>query len=196
LILTALVLFCCNTISADPPRTPETPTAIEVKSSAPAEPTKEADNAKPDAPTPKAGVSSKAVGEYETGAEGGSVAGEPISLAPVKPPSTESYETSRQRKIWYELLVASHAAAAFDAWTTRQAVSGGYGVESDPFQRPFAHSGAIYASTQVSPLVMDYLGHRMMRSGHEWMRRAWWVPQAAGASVSLGSGIHNYRVVN
>jgi hypothetical protein len=93
-------------------------------------------------------------------------------------------------------MVVGHGAAAFDAWTTRQAVSGGYGVEGDPFQRPFAHSGAIYATTQVTPLIMDYLGHRMMRSRHEWMRRAWWVPQAASASVSLGAGIHNYRVVN
>jgi hypothetical protein len=196
LILPALVLFCCNPISANPSRTPQTPTAIEVKSSAAAEPTKEADNAKPDAPTPKTAASSKDEGESATGVEGGTAAGEPIVMTPMKPASTESYETSRQRKIWYELMVVGHGAAAFDAWTTRQAVSGGYGVEGDPFQRPFAHSGAIYATTQVTPLIMDYLGHRMMRSRHEWMRRAWWVPQAASASVSLGAGIHNYRVVN
>jgi hypothetical protein len=190
LILSALALLCCNTISADPPRTPKAPVAIELKSSAPAEPSKEADNAKPDAPAPKA------EGEFATGVESGSAAGEPIFMTPVKPASPESYETLRQRKTWYGLMVVSHGAAAFDAWTTRQAVGGGYGVESDPFQKPFAHSGAIYATTQVTPLVMDYLGHHMMRSRHEWMRRAWWVPQAAGASVSLGAAIHNYRIVN
>jgi hypothetical protein len=42
---------------------------------------------------------------------------------------------------------------------------------------------------------MDLLGRRMMRSNHEWMRKSWWVPQAAGATVSLGAGIHNYRLV-
>jgi hypothetical protein len=196
LFLTALVLFCCNQISVDPPRTPQTPAAIEVKSSAPAEPTNEADNTKPDTPTPKTALSSKADGEYPVGVEGGTAPGEAIVMTPVKPASAESYETSRQRKIWYGLMVVGHGAAAFDAWTTRQAVSGGYGVEGDPLQRPFAHSGAIYATTQVTPLVMDYLGHHMMRSRHEWMRRAWWVPQAASASVSLGAGIHNYRIVN
>jgi len=112
----------------------------------------------------------------------------------VKPATTESYETPRQRKIWYGLIAASTGAAALDAWTTRRAINGGYGVENDPIQRPFAHSGAIYATTQITPLIMDYVGHRMMRSSHPWVRRAWWVPQAASASVSLGAGIHNYRM--
>lgn len=96
--------------------------------------------------------------------------------------------------IWYSLMVADHGTAAFDAWTTRRAVNGGYGVEGDPLQRPFAHSGAIYATTQVTPVIMDYLGHRMMRSNHPWIRKAWWVPQAASASVSLGAGLHNYSI--
>jgi hypothetical protein len=120
---------------------------------------------------------------------------EPILKTPVKPPTTESYETPRKERIWYGLMAAGHGAAAFDAWTTRRAISGGYGVEGDPLQRPFAHSGAIYATTQVTPLIADYLGHRMMRSRHPWMRRMWWVPQAASASISLGAGIHNYYVV-
>jgi hypothetical protein len=34
-----------------------------------------------------------------------------------------------------------------------------------------------------------------MRNNHPWVRKAWWVPQAASASVSLGAGIHNYRIV-
>ena len=120
---------------------------------------------------------------------------QPVLSSPVKPAATEPYETPRQRGFWYGLMAVSHGAAAFDAWTTRRAVSGGYGVEGDPLQRPFAHSGAIYATTQVTPLIMDYLGRRMMRSSHPWMRKAWWVPQAASASVSLGAGIHNYNVV-
>ena len=104
------------------------------------------------------------------------------------------YETARKKKIWYGLAATSHGAAVFDAWSTRRALSGGYGTEADPLLRPFAHSGAIYAATQVSPLVMDYLGYRMMRSNHSWMRKMWWVPQVAGTSVSLSAGFHNYRL--
>jgi len=74
-------------------------------------------------------------------------------------------------------------------------VSGNYGVEGDPLLRPFAHSNAIYAATQVSPAVMDYLGHRMMTSNHQWMRKLWWVPQTAGMGFSLGAGVHNYGLV-
>lgn len=70
----------------------------------------------------------------------------------------------------------------------------GYGVEANPLERPFASSGAIYATTQVSPLIMDFLGRKLIRSSHPWMRRIWWVPQAAGASFSLGAGIRNYRM--
>ncbi len=68
-------------------------------------------------------------------------------------------------------------------------------MEGDPLQRPFANSGAIYATTQVAPVIMDYLGYRMLRSRHNWIRKAWWVPQAASASVSLGAGIHNFALV-
>jgi hypothetical protein len=197
LIVTALVLFCCNTLSANTLPTPATSSAIELKSSAPAEPAEEAKPAKPDAPTAMTTVSSKSEPEFGSGVKISTPASEPIlSTSMVKPATTESYETSRQRKIWLGLMAVSHGAATFDAWTTRRAISGGYGVEADPLQRPFAHSGAIYASTQVTPLIMDYLGHRMMRSSHPWMRRAWWAPQAASASVSLGAGIHNYGVVH
>ena len=53
-------------------------------------------------------------------------------------------------------------AAAFDAWSTRRAISEGYGTEANPLLRPFSHSNAMYAATQVSPLVMDFIGKRMM----------------------------------
>jgi len=91
--------------------------------------------------------------------------------------------------------VAGHGAAAFDAYSTRLALSGGYGTESNPFLRPFANSNALYAVTQVSPAVMDFLGKRMMVSEHRWVRRLWWVPQAAGSGFSIGAGVHNLGVV-
>ena len=115
---------------------------------------------------------------------------------PVKPVFTRPRETPRQRKIWYGLTLAGHSGAAFDAWSTHRAVVGGYGQEANPFLRPYANSNAIYAATQVSPLVMDFLGKRMMVSQHGWVRKIWWLPQTAGASISFVSGTHNVGVVH
>ena len=115
---------------------------------------------------------------------------------PVKPAYTRPRETHRQRVIWYSLAVAGHSGAAFDAWSTKRAVTGGYGQESNPFLRPFANSNAIYAATQVSPAVMDYLGKKMMVSQNRWIRKMWWVPQVAGASFSFAAGAHNVGVVH
>jgi hypothetical protein len=196
LILTAILLSCCTTLSAHVPSIPDAPPAIALKLPASAEPAKEAEHAKPDAPAPKAVLSSVGELELEGGSESITPGSQPILNPALKPVLPESYETPRKRKIWYGLMVAGHGAAGFDAWTTRRALSGGYGVESDPLQRPFAHSGALYATTQVSPLIMDYLGHRMMRSRYPLLRRMWWLPQAAGAGFSLGAGIHNYGVVH
>jgi hypothetical protein len=61
--------------------------------------------------------------------------------------------------------------------------------------RPFAHSNALYAVTQVSPAVMDLIGKRMMVSQNRLVRRLWWLPQAAGSGFSIGAGVHNMGVV-
>ena len=115
---------------------------------------------------------------------------------PVRPVFTRPRETPRQRRMWYGLALAGHSGAAFDAWSTYRAVSGGYGREANPFMRPFANSNSIYAATQVSPAFMDFLGKRMMASQHGWVRKVWWLPQAAGASMSFASGAHNVGVVH
>lgn len=112
---------------------------------------------------------------------------------PVRP---RPVETPRQRKMWYALMAVSHAGAAFDAWSTRRAISGGYGQEANPFLKPFANSNAIYAATQVSPAVMDYLGKRMMTSSNPGIRKLWWVPQVLGSGMSFAAGAHNVGVVH
>ena len=119
-----------------------------------------------------------------------------VPFQPVKAVYTRLRETPRQRKIWYGLLVAGHSGAAFDAWSTHRAVAGGYGRESNPLLRPFAHSNAIYGATQVSPAFMDFLGKRMMVSQHRWVQRIWWLPQVAGAGFSFAAGVHNVGVVH
>ena len=114
-----------------------------------------------------------------------------MPLRPVMRP----VETPRQRKMWFGLMAVSHAGAVFDAWSTRRAISGGYGQEANPFLKPFANSNAIYAATQVSPAVMDYIGKRMMTSQNAGIRRLWWVPQLLGGSMSFAAGVHNIGVV-
>ena len=195
MLLSTVVLLCCDTFFADTPRIAAESSAIVTRSSEDARPLAAVQPSLPDAPTAKVALAAK---------EGDSTPGDPGRVepgsssfvsAPIKPAVSGSYETARKRMIWYGLLATGHGAAAFDAWSTRRAVSGGYGTESNPMLRPFANSNAIYAATQISPAVMDFLGHRMMTSSHPWMRRFWWVPQAAGAGFSLGAGLHNYSLV-
>jgi hypothetical protein len=119
----------------------------------------------------------------------------PFSNAPIKPAVERPAPTPRQRALWYTFMAAGHGAAVFDAWSTRRALSNNAGTETDPFLRPFAHSNGLYAATQVSPAVMDYIGRRMMTSRHPMLRRLWWVPQAGGATFSLSAGIHNYGLL-
>lgn len=118
-----------------------------------------------------------------------------LPIQPAKAAYTRPRETRGQRVAWYTLAVTAHGAAAFDAYSTRLAISGGYGTEGNPLLRPFSHSSAMYAATQVSPLVMDLLGKRMMVSENRWVRRMWWLPQVAGSGFSIGAGVHNLSLV-
>ncbi len=118
-----------------------------------------------------------------------------LAVQPVKAAYTRPRETRGQRVAWYTLMAAGHGAAAFDAYSTRLAVSGNYGTETNPLLRPFSHSSALYAATQVSPAVMDYIGKRMMVSENRWVRKMWWLPQVAGSGFSVAAGVHNLGVV-
>jgi hypothetical protein len=119
-----------------------------------------------------------------------------LTPAPVKSAGAGQYEAStNQRRLWYALAVTGHGAAAFDAYSTRRAISQGYGTEGNPLLRPFSHSGALYVATQVSPAVMDFVGKRMMVNRHPLVRRMWWVPQVVGSGASLAAGVHNMGLV-
>ncbi|HLK03847.1 MAG TPA: hypothetical protein VKT53_05355 [Candidatus Acidoferrum sp.] len=158
----------------------------------------DAAGALPAAPSPKIAPDSAsgAAGESSSLNAAPILAAEPIK--PANPPKfavRRSEETPRQRMEWVGLALAGHGAAAFDAYSTRQAISGGFGTEQNPLLRPFAHSGALYVATQVSPTVMDFLGHKMMRSRSPLLRKMWWLPQAAGAGISFSAGMHNMSLV-
>jgi hypothetical protein len=124
----------------------------------------------------------------------------PAPLALVQVPEKSSKERrfilpedSVSRRRWIALAVAEHAAAAFDAYTTRDAISRG-AVEQDPLMRPFANSSAIYAAIQAGPVVLDIAARRMQRSQNSFLRRTWWLPQSVSAGMSVLAGVHNLRV--
>lgn len=122
-----------------------------------------------------------------------------IYIAPgtdaIKPLAFKPYTSpvERSAREWLALSIAQHAAATFDAWTTRRSVASG-NVEADPMLKPFVHSDAIYGAIQGTPLVFDFLSRRMQRSDNRIVRRFWWVPQTAMASVSIYCGAHNLAI--
>lgn len=152
----------------------------------------------PTAPTPKVKTDADGDGSTVTASLAGSEAVQPpIAAQPIQPMKQafgRPRETRQQRVAWYTLAVTGSGAAAFDAYSTRRALTGNYGTEGNPMLRPFAHSSALYAATQVSPVLMDYIGKRMMVSQNRWMRRMWWLPQAAGSGFSIAAGVHNLSV--
>jgi hypothetical protein len=97
------------------------------------------------------------------------------------------------RRQWLALALLQHGAAAFDAYSTRQAVGHG-AVEDNPMLRPFAGSGAIYAATQVAPLLFDLMARQMQHSEYPMLRRFWWMPQTVSAGLSIFSGVHNLHL--
>ena len=97
---------------------------------------------------------------------------------------------------WRTLVIAQHSAAVFDAWSTRKALTSGNGYERDPLMKPFANSATVYPATQAAPLLFDFLAYRMMRSQNRYLRRSWWLPQAASLIGSVWCGSRNLRVAN
>ncbi len=123
------------------------------------------------------------------------VEADPESAEGADPPAfLPQRKADKQKYVWYGLAVAGHVAAAFDAWSTRRVLGSGRGHEANPLLRPFAGSGVLYAAVQVGPTLGDYLGMRMRTSQKLWVRRLWWLPQAASAASSITVGVHNLRV--
>jgi hypothetical protein len=153
------------------------------------------------APQPEASNASAEPPSFQPGAFQPAAAFQPgptpaaFALQPVKVVRQHSYDSPAQKRSWYALMFAAHAGAAFDAWSTRRALSGNWGTEADPLMRPFAHNGSIYVATQVTPLLMDLIGRRAMVSEHPWVRKFWWVPQSLSATMSFQAATHNVAVV-
>jgi hypothetical protein len=98
------------------------------------------------------------------------------------------------RSEWIALGIAQHSAAAFDAWSTRRALSTGNAQELNPLLRPFSGNSSIYVAIQVGPLLFDYVARRMMTSQYGWARHTWWILQAASTATSIASGAHNLTI--
>jgi hypothetical protein len=143
----------------------------------------------PDAP------SAIGAGEAEPAAAPWAPAPIALSATPITPrkriESDKDY--ARNKKIWLSLMTIEHGAAAFDAWSTRDAVGRG-AHEANPLMKPFANSAAMYPAAQLVPVGMDFLAHRLMKSDNHVLRKLWWVPQTASTVASLTAGIHNMGV--
>jgi hypothetical protein len=100
-------------------------------------------------------------------------------------------ESRHNQRIWRGLVIASSGAATFDAWSTRHAITTQGAQELNPMLKPFAGNASLYAAIQVGPILMDYVGAKMMYSRHPWVRRMWWAPQTASFVSSLFCGAHN-----
>jgi hypothetical protein len=116
-----------------------------------------------------------------------------ISAAKPNTVSVEELRAEYRHKLmmWRGLVVASSGAGTFDAWSTRRAITKYGAQELDPMLKPFAGNASLYAAVQVGPVLMDYIGRKMMYSRHPWMRRTWWVPQSASFVTSIFCGAHN-----
>jgi hypothetical protein len=132
---------------------------------------------------------------------GGTQEGQTLSTIRIpEPKSSKENEIERavkspSRRQWIALAIIEHGAAGFDAYSTRQAVGHG-AVEQDPLMRPFAGSPAIYAATQVGPVLFDLLARHMQHSEYPLVRRVWWMPQTLSAGISIFSGVHNLHVAS
>ena len=109
--------------------------------------------------------------------------------------TVKGVEGMPSRREWIALAAAEHGAAAFDAYSTRQAIGRG-AVEADPMMRPFAGSPSIYAAIQIAPLALDYAARRLQRSQNPLLRKMWWLPQTGGTAMYLFSGVHNLGVAS
>jgi hypothetical protein len=128
-------------------------------------------------------------------AQPGAIASLTASTSVADPAPFLVAETSpRTPRLWYALTAATHGAALFDAWTTRRVIRSGAGHEANPLFKPFANSGLLYPAVQVAPVALDYLGRRLMSNRRPWVRKMWWVPQAASTTISLWGGAHNLGV--
>jgi hypothetical protein len=112
-----------------------------------------------------------------------------------KPVRFVSVESLPSRKKWLALSLVEHGAAAFDAYATRDAVTHG-AHEDNPFLAPVANSNAIYAVSQIAPLLLDIATHKMQRSDNNFVRHTWWVPQSVGTVVYIFSGVHDLHVAH
>ena len=113
-----------------------------------------------------------------------------VAIVPVQRPTRDRAPAAR-RGAWLGLTIALHSSAAFDAWTTRRRIgSGGY-HETNPLLRPFAGNSSLYAVTQVTPAMLDFVGNRMRHSDRTWVRRLWWAPQAFQTTTHLVCGARN-----
>ncbi len=98
---------------------------------------------------------------------------------------------ARDKRFWLILTATQHAAATFDAVTTRRKTGTGRYREDNPLLRPFAGNASLYAVVQIGPVLLDFAGRRMQKSNVRFVRQLWWLPQSAQTATHLAFGAWN-----
>lgn len=100
------------------------------------------------------------------------------------------------------LVGAQTAALVADGITTRQLLDNCparyvYCHEADPVARVFIGDrpgwGRMVAFGTGQLLLEVWLGQRMRKSSHVWIRRTWWVPLVAGTALNAVAAARNAR---
>jgi hypothetical protein len=114
------------------------------------------------------------------------------SSAAIQVASERELSHRSRTKKWLLLSVAAHSGAALDAWTTRTNVTAGR-TELNPVLRPFVNTNGLYPVMQIGPTLTDLVAWKLMKSQHHFLRKLWWVPQVASASISFTCSARNAR---
>lgn len=95
------------------------------------------------------------------------------------------------------LGLAQGAAEAWDGYTTRRNIESGH-YEADPISRAFIGRYPTW-DTMIPAGTLQVVGtallaERMRRSRNRFVRKLWFLPQAASIGVSLAMVRHNERL--
>lgn len=103
----------------------------------------------------------------------------------------------RPIRAWVALSLAGQAAALADAKTTLD-LKHSYPLafhEADPLARPFVNlpQPAYFATVVGLTAGVSAISWKLHGSEKPWLRRFWWVPQAAQIALNAGCAIANSR---
>jgi hypothetical protein len=98
------------------------------------------------------------------------------------------------KHIFLWVFLVTQGTATVDIITTTQHLNQA-GLEHDPLAKPFTNlpRPAYIAAGEVGAAGVSFIGWKMKHSKHKWVRKIWWVPQAATISGNSYGSIYSAR---